>query len=192
MPTELRVVRPTGERISLRIFWHSDPPCPKGYHNAMRFLRVGPHAYVRNADGFEHIAPPDERPEDFPDPAAWPTACGDCGAPVQPGHFLAHGSMDVPFYQVFQKTVYEDPPRELQPGDIFPAPWMNPSSGGFGIVLPDGSMWFNGEATNCPHGRPGGDHACWTVTGDPPKLTIRASIDTGKWHGYVTDGVASP
>jgi hypothetical protein len=196
MPTELRVVTPTGEKVQLRTYWHGGPcRAPWSYHNALRDLRIAPHEIETHEGGWTSIKSVPETPEDFPDPAAWPTACSSCGTPVPAGHFLARGSPTdpaVPTYQVFQKTVYENPPRELQPGDIFPASWMPSSSGRFGIVMPDGSAWFNGEAPNCPHGHPGGDHACWTVTGTAPKLTIRASIDTGAWHGFVTDGVAAP
>lgn len=201
MPTPLKLVHPTAERISLRIYWYGPPDCREGwtYHNAIRQLRIAPYELVEWEPGVTVVKPPPEKPPDFPDPGQWPPSCEKCGTPVPPGHFLENGpgagtGPGIPFYQVFQKTLYDDPPRDLAPGDCWDAWWIggSPDQGRLAIMLPDGSMWTNHEATNCPHGHPGGSHVCWTVTGTPPKVTVRASIDTGRWHGFVTDGIAEP
>jgi Family of unknown function (DUF6527) len=59
------------------------------------------------------------------------------------------------------------------------------------IVLPNraGIWWTTYKATN------GG---LWTVTGEPPRLTVQPSINAGdgagpgNWHGWVKDGVMTP
>lgn len=62
------------------------------------------------------------------------------------------------------------------------------------IVLP-GPMWFclDVRAHDKQHGGllPNG----WTVTGEPPRITVQPSIDTSSdvrpngWHGWIKDGV---
>lgn len=57
------------------------------------------------------------------------------------------------------------------------------------LVLPDGHYWsIDGTASNA---RPG--HG-WTVYNIPPldRITVRASIRTGTYHGILTDGVLNP
>ena len=50
------------------------------------------------------------------------------------------------------------------------------------IKLPDGTDWCpDAPAQNNPQG--------WTVTGEVPNVTVRASIDTGLYHGYITNGL---
>jgi hypothetical protein len=108
-----------------------------------------------------------------------------------------------PCYQLFTRTLYAAADEAgtghiLAPGDIYDAFWMMGSHGApfegerLAIIMPDGSPWYNTTASNCPHGKPPGPHSCWTVTGTLPNITVRASIDTGHWHGFITNGVAEP
>ena len=51
------------------------------------------------------------------------------------------------------------------------------------LVLPDGIGWCMDYVANNGPG--------WEVTGDAPNLTARPSIDSGTYHGWLTDGVLS-
>lgn len=204
MGVRLKVVRPTGERYSLRIYWYGPPPCCGGwsYHNAFRHLRD--ERKERVAGEFMDLPP--EKVEDFPDPAAWPSACSYCGTPVPSGHFLNRlgAAEDAPQYQVFGESLWDDPPRPPLPGDVWDAWWAGPpdtppfTKTRLAVQLPNGDFWENGKATNCTHGAETEAYHCdWTVTGEPPNITVRASIlsNAGKpteWHGFITDGVLEP
>jgi hypothetical protein len=57
------------------------------------------------------------------------------------------------------------------------------------VVLPSGQWWCIDErAYNRKQGRHGNG---WTITGALPLITARPSINTTKYHGYLTDGVLS-
>jgi hypothetical protein len=73
--------------------------------------------------------------------------------------------------------------------------------------LPPGAMWRcdchselgwlvmlpNGAGPWCTLATAGGTGNRWTVTGDPPKITVKPSInDVGLWHGWITEGVMTP
>jgi hypothetical protein len=73
--------------------------------------------------------------------------------------------------------------------------------------LPPGAMWRcdchnelgwlimlpNNAGPWCTLATAGGTGNRWTVTGEPPKLTVKPSINSvGQWHGWITDGVMSP
>ncbi len=52
------------------------------------------------------------------------------------------------------------------------------------LRLPDNSDWCpDAPATNNPNG--------WTVTGEVPNITVRASILTDRYHGWITNGEIS-
>lgn len=51
------------------------------------------------------------------------------------------------------------------------------------VVLPDGNIWS--MDAKAPNG------SGWTVSGEPPNLTARPSVDSGTYHGWLTDGVFS-
>ena len=55
------------------------------------------------------------------------------------------------------------------------------------VRLPDGTPWNVDQAASASG--PGGPG--WTVTGEMPSLTARPSVDTGTYHGWLTDGVLS-
>jgi hypothetical protein len=52
------------------------------------------------------------------------------------------------------------------------------------ICLPGGDWWdVDGPASNSDSG--------WSVTGEPPNLTVHPSIGTSTYHGWLKDGVLS-
>lgn len=74
---------------------------------------------------------------------------------------------------------------EIQPGDM----WRYPEGDEDGIecwaiYLPNqGGTW-------CTTDREGGTGHRWEVTGTPPRITVRPSLNAlGHWHGWITDGV---
>lgn len=93
-----------------------------------------------------------------------------------------------------------DPPQKnghanwwaAEPGDMWPCAWENHRaeyrSPCWVIRLP-GRAWV--WHTNA---RPSSGGDFWTVTGEPPQITVTPSINVGPdiWHGFITDGVLSP
>jgi hypothetical protein len=53
------------------------------------------------------------------------------------------------------------------------------------VMLPDGGVWCVDARASTPGA--GG----WDVTGTPPNITVRPSILTDRYHGWLTDGVLS-
>lgn len=88
-----------------------------------------------------------------------------------------------------QGTSWYDP----APGDMWPCPNAGGAHDVAGrapcwvIRLPGGAYVFhtNMEAST------GG---FWDVTGEPPLITVKPSINVGPeiWHGWITDGSLSP
>lgn len=66
------------------------------------------------------------------------------------------------------------------------------------IILPNGAgSWNTTQPSDLPiatHGRGNRAGPLWDVTGTPPKLTVKPSIDAGEygWHGWITDGLMEP
>jgi hypothetical protein len=93
-------------------------------------------------------------------------------------------------WQVFQELLYvckvtgeEMTLRKARIGAMWDASWyLEKGPDGLSLVvrLPDGHDWHvDGPASN------GGG---WTRTGDAPRITVRPSILTPKYHGWLTDG----
>lgn len=174
-------------------------PCnaPKGcgYHNHMVFLDdvIDPARAEgsRCADDAHRLFP-------ATDPR-WPRAC-PCG--------YQYRAEDA--WQVFTRRLWRraDGTGELMtvqggldnlpPGAMYLADW---TAGGWPsglqhrtqrtgqphlhVVCPDGHHWdIDAPARNDPNG--------WTREGEPPLVTARNSIDTGRYHGYLTAGVFGP
>jgi hypothetical protein len=105
---------------------------------------------------------------------------------------------------------HEEKPYPARPGDCYPAPWLLTSGEDGGpaeglspkylrdwrgkrpplvVILPDMTR-FVVDSLAVQGGRYYGDG--WTVTGEPPLLTVQPSINIpGSYHGYVTAGVIS-
>src|ERR1035437_10626198 len=79
------------------------------------------------------------------------------------------------------------------PGDMWLCTW---ESHVFGNRAPCWVVRLPGEAwcwhTNEPSSAP--DGAFWTVTGEPPRITVHPSINVGPeiWHGWIIDGEMNP
>lgn len=193
MPTTVKLVARSGERKYLRIYWGTTEPSQhKGwsYHNAMK-----PVEDILDPLSNEpiHTAKADE----FPNADDWPKTCEYCGE-IAPKRF-SNGVN----YDIFYRFLYGNPPRELQPGDMFWADWHPKELDARGhliITLPNGVMWDSmGTASNCHHGAIS-DHQCWDRQGNPDNpetLTFSPSIFFGQgtsqeWHGHLINGVLTP
>jgi len=78
------------------------------------------------------------------------------------------------------------------PGAIWPCSWPRHRVDGrapcYVVRLPSRAYcWHTNEQAT-------GTDQFWTVTGDPPKITVQPSINVGPelWHGNITNGVMSP
>lgn len=169
-------IEPTSEvRLWLRRYAdRPDRKCdlPHGYHDAMRqWQDVGDLVDER---GCIKALDPEQRPG-FDDPR-WPERCA-CGYVFQ---------LDDQ-WDVFRDRIYSNglPLREQPAGAMYDAYWYPEKRRGADgkcliVVLPDGHTWnVDGPASNGPG---------WTREGVPPLVTARPSIQSPKWHGYLTAG----
>jgi len=80
--------------------------------------------------------------------------------------------------------------------------WDNCDGNHLTVVTPSGGHWnTNSRASNCTM-KADRQHRCWVVHGMAPKLTVdkegltcragAGSIQSGKWHGFLTNGILSP
>jgi hypothetical protein len=127
----------------------------------------------------------DPTPEEIPhDDPRWPKTCHVCGTPFRDEdnwqhnvHRLYSGAPDGKLYTV----------RDMPPGSMYDATWW-PKKGPDGICMhvvlpPAGGLadyWnVDGPSSNGPG---------WTRTGTIPLVTARPSIQTPRYHGFLTDG----
>ncbi len=168
-------------RYHLRRYRSSElEQCPGyfGYHNAR-----GPLL----AETDDDPAQPDVRCSNPPQvprgDARWPAKCDGCDYVFQEGDA----------WQVFGEALYRNAAGELLELRSAPAgamwlsnwwPDRGPDGNCWTVRLPDGHDWMiDGPASN------GGR---WTRTGDAPRLTVRPSIQSPRYHGWLTDGVLVP
>jgi hypothetical protein len=201
----LKYVKHTGEREFLRVYWETTlkPEEHSGwsYHNAMIPLRdiLDPHIFEKDNGISIHTVNDDEYKQYE---GKWPTKCEYCDATVPP-----RGTPDTE-YMIFYESLYDDPPRLIQPGDVWDVPWMHDSSDSWAVKLPSPEkhdIWYTYMiASNCNHGdlvlkNEKGEiigrtvHRCWTTTGTPPNLDVNPSIliNQGRpheWHGFIRNG----
>jgi Family of unknown function (DUF6527) len=84
-------------------------------------------------------------------------------------------------------------PWAAEPGDM----WRCPSHGGSHDIEGRGPCWvirLPGRAWVFHTNMPSSDGGYWTVTGEPPAISITPSINVGPeiWHGWITNGVMAP
>jgi hypothetical protein len=156
---------------------------PDGYHQAM--VRIEDDQLIIHDNGSIAIDPL-EWPAADP---RWPTRCEHCG-------YEFH---DREIRQLFYMRIYRTqdgrevtihgsrlPGIEGAPaGSMFFADWMKPLGKGpdercLVVVTPGGLWYIDGPSTNGPG---------WTRTGTPPLVTAHPSIDTGRYHGWLREGV---
>jgi hypothetical protein len=158
-------------------------PGPHGYHQAMAYLDRAPTTYDANG----YICGPDDLPHDDP---RWPRVCA-CGQYT----FLETDTWQVFTYEMYRAvdgrpgegTIHPSPAPgvpPVPPGAMWNAWWMEfwrkPDGLCLSVRLPSGEDWLiDGPASNGPG---------WTRTGEPPRITVRPSILTPKYHGFLTDG----
>lgn len=100
----------------------------------------------------------------------------------------------------WQCRFHETQPQELQIGDMWFAPeWLNRPARDYlspeyflnNAHRPPIVVMFPGGVAFCID-RKSSDGTGWTVTGEPPNITVSPSIDhRGKWHGFLQNGVIS-
>jgi len=185
-------------RVSLRRFTFGlsnptvpDDPCPArggvdGHESGFVVIEAN-DARVRwiddQADGTHRmrdlLAPIDER---------WPLACVHCREELPPTacrqiwpDVLFSGAPDERLY-----TRRDMPPGAMYDADEYHAftEWCGPDGRSIVVVLPDGTSW----QVDAPPAK--GDTG-WTRTGEPPLLTVRPSVQTPTYHGYLIEGVLS-
>ncbi|MFL5481125.1 MAG: hypothetical protein ACJ8AK_02965 [Gemmatimonadaceae bacterium] len=135
------------------------------------WIEDAPEGYERNRDDL--VSQEDPR---------WPATCDQCGEPFQVDddwqvncYTLYSGAPDGKLY----------PHRRAPAGAMWNARWWpadNPDGITLMVMLPDGCDWMV-------------DDGRWTRTGDPRKpetLTVRASIRSPRYHGFLTEGRLEP
>ena len=122
------------------------------------------------------------------DDARWPNRCASCGM-----QFREHDH-----YQLNHTRLYEREDTgqlmtlaEAPPGALWDATWYDgarpPGPDGIYLMarLPDGGDWFiDGPASGQPFAS-----RSWTREGSLPCITVRPSVKSSKWHGWLIDGV---
>lgn len=158
-----------------RYTFSSERECPNGgSHSA--FVDIGEAAFPRTdiagtgADSWPHDDP------------RWPSRCS-CG--------YAFGADDQWQYnldRIFEGGGYRGPLRwnRLPIGAMWDAPWFSdhwrgPDGRCLILRLPDGTDWcIDGPANNGPG---------WQRSGEPPLITATPSIASGRYHGFLQNGV---
>lgn len=212
-------LEPTGQlRRSLRRYVSGASTCPiHGYHNVHYYLDEVPAEWVERDYGqgvVKHYADwIHEGPSD--DDVRWPMHC-DCGYTFQ-----AQDKRQLFTEELWKKsdgTIVTL--RDAEPGAMWNAAWMakwhrGPDGMCLVVKLPNGLDWVIDDwASNCglvKEVAPGqgrqftgrDDQKCWQRVGTPPKITVirqscphcgvgGGSIQSGNWHGFLTDGVLHP
>ncbi len=193
-----RFIQEIGTRAWLRVYWHSAPDCPGGYHDAMV-----PLMDVDKLEDWELGGKPDDYPAD-----RWPTHCEHCGAPVP----TKDSGIEVN-YQVFRKRLYNTKSGKPEPGDMYWAKWKHDPKferfyckwdncddprGHLIVTLPNGFAWdIDSRASNCTM-LEDRLHRCWVRHGEPPNVHVdknghtcqagAGSISAGDYHGFLHNG----
>jgi len=164
-----------------RRFVGTECPLSLGYHSAMV---IGDDCEVQiGSSGTLSV------PEfDWNDPR-WPEIC-DCGFEFDQKVirqtffeqvYLTPEGMEVTTHRSELPGIANAPP-----GSMYYADWMHrrgPDGRCLVLVLPDGGTWFIDGPSSNGHG------TGWTRTGIPPEVTANPSIYTGKYHGWLRNGV---
>ncbi len=182
MPWPCMLLRATGQ-ASLVLRRSTTTTCahhPLGYHNAFAFIGTAP--ITISPSGTWHAAgemPPRDDPR-------WPEVCV-CGY-----RFQDDDSWQLARHRIYttesgeQITLSEARPGMLWDADWyldFDDPWAGPDGRCLMCRLPDRTEWcIDGPS------RTGGR---WTREGEPPLLTVRPSIASSGYHGWLSDGVLS-
>lgn len=196
----LKYVSQTGEREYLRVYWGKidKPEEHQGwsYHNSMKMLR---DIIDKDSNIAIHTVNDEEYNKYL---GQWPTKCDYCNVEVPP-----YKTQDSD-YMIFYRTLYDDPPRTLQAGDVWDVPWFEDKPDSWAVKLPspqDYDIWYTYQiASNCNHpntvhknekGEVVGRivHKCWTTTGTPPNIDVNPSIMINQgtqfqWHGFIRHG----
>lgn len=181
-------VEPTGKALrTLRRYRRGEEECSQnvvGYHDAE--VEIGDDFDVLWADGddgIRYVAAIDTA--DYAGDSRWPTHC-ICGY-----RFTEDDHWQTRQEQIYKSAdgrragvtyAHQGKPTPGAMFDTFWRPEIRKEDGlAISVVCPDGAIWcIDGEAT-------GGGF--WTREGSPPMLTVQPSIQTGDYHGHLTNGV---
>lgn len=186
------VVTPTAEAVrSLRryVAGRQDCPGPYKFHNAS--VDIGREPFPENrvvifegeadlgiVNGFQdtEFEAADRR---------WPKVCAGCSY-----EFNWHDQWQCNVTRLFaggpSESTWIGTLREAPPGAIWEATWLGknyrgPDGRSIVVKLPDGTDWIV-DAETAQGGR-------WTRTGEIPRISVTPSVDTGRYHGFLRDGM---
>lgn len=194
--TRLKLVEATGARRYARVHWGNNLQGHGSwsYHDASTMIEDLPKDQALDERGYHKLAIHSASDEEVhAHLGKWPTKCDLCGEAAPPRGTPGVG------YDIFYDTLYDDPPRPLQVGDIFRAPWFDepglPPNYTVRIGPTRGDFWAtNMRAANCScYGKPRPPgHRCWQVVGDPPAITVTPSIGHPGIHIFIRNGEIVP
>lgn len=102
-----------------------------------------------------------------------------------------HGNVDVAKREVGDMWFLDCDEAELRTRTLTAQYWRDNAGRKPIVVMLPGRNYFLVDGKGFSRER--GHFDCWTVTGVPPALTVSPSIDmTGRWHGWLRDGVLDP
>lgn len=184
----LFIAEPTGTcRLSLRRFRHRTSE-GEHFHDTTVIIDENAPVTPDNPDGTKPIT--DHRvPRDDP---RWPASC-PCGEPFGPGDQ----------WQVNELDWYQGPGGQLFawgigswdgiPGAVMRTTWRDVDGRppAWHVCLPN-QAWWNTNDRSAPAQGETAFGPYWTVTGEPPNITVSPSIDdqspSRPWHGWIRAG----
>lgn len=172
------------------------------YHDAMISFDVVEERLSKDGTYLEDIGGLPAPEKDSPQ---WPKKCS-CG----------YEFIDKDQWNIFSSSIYrrsdtgeEMTLRDAPDGAIWDAVWLHdwkamcgPDGRSLVCKVPKDHEWqIDGPCNNCPwrNDPSKSEHKCWVRHGEPPNLTVdkegftcpvgAGSVQTGTWHGYLTNGV---
>lgn len=152
-----------------------------GYHNASvvicEAVKVSDDAVGTGSPDFDHGDP------------RWPTHCS-CGYEFEDEDYWQHqverlygGAPDDKLY-----TLQESPPGSMWVADWYGDRCTRPDGDTIVVKLPSGEEWLVDGPSYDKDGKIYHQRG-WTRTGELPLITVRPSIHTRHYHGFLTNGV---
>jgi Family of unknown function (DUF6527) len=188
MGAALFIAEPTGTcRLSLRRFRYRDDWMSGGHtHDATVVIGEDEPVTPPAPDSTKPVTD-DRVPRNNP---RWPSCCG-CGEPFHDDDSWQVNELD--WYEgAGQRFCWGIGSWDGPPGAMIRAPWRDdtPDNGcpAYVVFLPNGSHWCTRDQSSGPDRKLGPQ---WSVTGNPPLITVSPSIDdrsSPPWHGWIRDG----
>ena len=100
----------------------------------------------------------------------------------------AHGNVDVTKREIGDMWFLDVPPEELKERHLTAQYFAQNAGRKPLVVMLPGRTYFlvDGQCFSDAKGH----YDAWTVTGDPPNISVHPSINVvGRYHGFITNGV---